>query len=86
MTKPLDNQKGAALNLFGTKKQFSVFGYAVNFRGYTCSAKVCVFAIDREQAVTRAAAQLRWDRMTHFTAVTVTEISPSTISVKGETL
>ncbi|EBS1326044.1 hypothetical protein D6T51_18285 [Salmonella enterica subsp. enterica serovar Muenchen] len=66
-----------------TEKQFFVSGYAVNVRGYTRSAKANVFAMNREQAVIRAAAQLRWDGMTHFTALTVREIPSMAVSAKG---
>lgn len=78
------NSRSPSHGITRQEKAFLVSGYAVTGRGYTRSAKANVFAENREQAVIRAVAQLRWDGLSHFTALTVREIPSATVSAKGE--
>ncbi|QLH62053.1 hypothetical protein [Serratia symbiotica] len=56
-------------------KTFLVSGYAVTPKGYTRSAEATVEALNREDAIIRAAAQLRWEGLTYFKALKVLEIT-----------
>lgn len=56
-------------------KTFVVSGYAVTRKGYTCSAQVTVEALNRDDAIIRATAQLRWEGLTHFKVLKVLEIT-----------
>lgn len=78
------NFRSIARRITRQEKAFFVSGYAVTGRGYTRSAKANVFAENREQAVIRATAQLRWDGLSHFTALIVREIPSATVSDRGE--
>ena len=55
-------------------KSYQVSGYAVTRKGYTRSAQVTVEALNRDDAIIRATAQLRWEGLTHFKALKVLEI------------
>lgn len=54
---------------------FVVSGYAVTPKGYTRSAQVTVEALNHDDAIIRATAQLRWDGLTNFKALKVLEIT-----------
>ncbi|MGG2141681.1 hypothetical protein [Symbiopectobacterium sp. RP] len=56
-------------------KSYQVFGYAVTPKGYTRSAQVMIEAISPDDAIIRAAAQLRREGLTHFKALKVLDIS-----------
>jgi hypothetical protein len=56
-------------------KTFVVSGYAVTRKGYTRSAQARVEALNRDDAIIRATAQLRWEGLTHFKALKVLEIT-----------
>ena len=56
-------------------KTFVVSGYAVTEKGYTRSAQARVEALNRDDAIIRATAQLRWEGLTHFKALKVLEIT-----------
>ncbi len=56
-------------------KSYQVSGYAVAHNGYTRGAQVCVDALNRDDAIIRAAAQLRREGLTHFKALKVLDIS-----------
>lgn len=58
-------------------KSYQVSGYAVTRKGYTRSAQVTVEALNRDDAIIRATAQLRWEGLTHFKALKVLEITTS---------
>ncbi|EAP4848539.1 hypothetical protein IHA60_004377 [Salmonella enterica] len=58
-------------------KSWQVSGYAVTRKGYTRSAQVTVEALNRNDAIIRATAQLRWEGLTHFKALKVLEITMS---------
>lgn len=55
-------------------KTYLVSGYAVTPKGYTRSAEATVEALNRDEAVMRAAAKLRWGGLTLFKALKVLEI------------
>ena len=56
-------------------KTFVVSGYAVTRKGYTRSAQARVEALNRDDAIIRATAQLRWEGLTYFKALKVLEIT-----------
>lgn len=56
------------------EKTFLVVGYAVTKKGLTRHAKTTVTAADQKEAVTRAAADLRWQGLRYFKALKVYEI------------
>lgn len=56
-------------------KTFLVSGYAVTPKGYTRSAEATVEALNRDEAIIRAAAQLRWEGLTHFKALKVRDVT-----------
>ncbi|EEE1294022.1 hypothetical protein CB343_003537 [Salmonella enterica subsp. diarizonae] len=56
------------------QKSFLVIGYAVNKRGLTRHAETTVTAADQKEAITRAAADLRWQGLTYFKALKVYEV------------
>lgn len=56
------------------EKTFLVVGYAVNKRGLTRHAETTVTAADQKEAITRAAADLRWQGLTYFKALRVYEV------------
>ncbi|HFW4795250.1 TPA: hypothetical protein ACIBS5_000525 [Salmonella enterica subsp. diarizonae serovar 60-67:z35:-] len=56
------------------EKRFLVTGYAVNKRGLTKHAETTVTAADQKEAITRAAADLRWQGLTYFKALKVYEV------------
>ncbi|MGC0220338.1 hypothetical protein [Enterobacter cloacae complex sp. 2025EL-00065] len=56
-------------------KTFVVSGYAVTRKGYTRSAQARVEALNRDDAIIRATAQLRREGLTHFKALKVLEIT-----------
>ncbi|HAG5538302.1 TPA: hypothetical protein G8Q02_002076 [Salmonella enterica] len=55
-------------------KSFMVVGYAVTKRGLTKHAETTVTAADQKEAITRAAADLRWQGLTYFKALKVYEV------------
>ncbi|HAT1685001.1 TPA: hypothetical protein I8Y21_005830 [Klebsiella oxytoca] len=57
-----------------TGKSFLVLGYAVNKRGLTIKAESTVSAADQKEAITLAAADLRWQGLTYFKALRVYEV------------
>ncbi|MFW0223644.1 hypothetical protein ACN0Z1_21215 [Klebsiella pneumoniae] len=61
-------------------KTYLVSGYAVTPKGYTRSAEVIVEALNRDEAIIRASTQLRWERLTHFKALKVLDITTPLIS------
>ncbi|EOZ4487184.1 hypothetical protein ACQLT9_004010 [Salmonella enterica subsp. diarizonae] len=56
------------------EKTFLVVGYAVTKQGLTKHAETTVTAADQKEAVTRAAADLRWQGLTYFKALKVYEV------------
>lgn len=56
-------------------KPYQVFGYAVTHKGLTRSAQVTVEALNRDDAIIRAIAQLHCEGLTHFKALKVLEIT-----------
>lgn len=62
-------------------KYYQVSGYAVTRKGYTRSALVKVEALNRDDAIIRATAQLRWEGLTHFKALKVLEITTPLFSI-----
>ncbi|HAG0014761.1 TPA: hypothetical protein G8O67_002019 [Salmonella enterica] len=56
------------------EKTFLVVGYAVTKRGLTKHAETTVTAADQKEAITRAAADLRWQGLTYFKALKVFEV------------
>lgn len=56
-------------------KTFLVSGYAVTPKGYTRSAQATVDALNRDEAIIRAGAQLRSEGLTHFKALKVLELT-----------
>ncbi|HGB1938639.1 TPA: hypothetical protein ACIUHN_004047 [Salmonella enterica subsp. diarizonae serovar 50:k:z35] len=56
------------------EKRFFVTGYAVNKRGLTKHAEATVAAANQKEAITRAAADLRWQGLTYFKALRVYEV------------
>lgn len=62
-------------------KTFVVSGYALTSKGYTRSAQVTVEALNRDDAITRATAQLRWEGLSHFKALKVLEITTPLFSI-----
>ncbi|EOC0700613.1 hypothetical protein ACIU3Q_003706 [Salmonella enterica subsp. enterica serovar Kokomlemle] len=56
------------------EKRFLVVGYAVSKRGLTRHAEATVTAADQKEAVTRAAADLRWQGLKYFKALKVYEV------------
>lgn len=63
-------------------KTFLVSGYAVTPKGYTRNAQATVEALNRDEAIIRAAAQLRWEGLTHFKALKVLDITVPYITSK----
>ncbi|EGD1848927.1 hypothetical protein IAH56_002378 [Salmonella enterica subsp. enterica serovar Bareilly] len=55
-------------------KSFMVVGYAVTKQGLTKHALATVTAADQKEAITRAAADLRWQGLTYFKALKVYEV------------
>ena len=62
-------------------KTFVVSGYAVTRKGLTRSAQVTIEALNRDDAIIRATAQLRWEGLTHFKALKVLEITMPLFSI-----
>ncbi|ECJ2221872.1 hypothetical protein FNS94_08180 [Salmonella enterica] len=56
------------------QKSFFVVGYAVTKQGLTKHAETTVTAADQKEAITRAAADLRWQGLTYFKALRVYEV------------
>lgn len=61
-------------------KTYLVSGYAVTPKGHTRSAEATVEALNRDEAITLATAQLRWEGLTHFKALKVLDITTPPIS------
>lgn len=62
------------------KKTYLVSGYALTPKGYTRSAEATVDALNCDEAIVLAAAQLRWEGLKHFKVLKVLEITTSSIS------
>lgn len=62
-------------------KSYQVSGYAVTRKGLTRSAQVTVEALNRDDAIIRATAQLRWEGLTHFKTLKVLEITMPLFSI-----
>ncbi|HAW1738423.1 TPA: hypothetical protein JLN31_001132 [Escherichia coli] len=61
-------------------KTYLVSGYAVTPKGHTRSAEATVEALNRDEAIILATAQLRWEGLKHFKALRVLEITTPLIS------
>ncbi|EPY4367124.1 TPA: hypothetical protein ACF3HT_002720 [Klebsiella quasipneumoniae subsp. similipneumoniae] len=61
-------------------KTYLVSGYAVTPKGHTRSAEATVEALNRDEAIILATAQLRWEGLTHFKALKVLDITTPLIS------
>ncbi|ECK2142091.1 hypothetical protein FQW43_20150 [Salmonella enterica subsp. enterica serovar Enteritidis] len=70
----MKTQSAVTQNKNRNNKSFMVIGYAVNKRGLTKHAETTVTAADQKEAVTRAAADLRWQGLTYFKALKVYEV------------
>lgn len=62
-------------------KSYQVSGYAVTCKGLTRSVQVTVEALNRDDAIIQATAQLRWEGLTHFKALKVLEITTPLFSI-----
>ncbi|EIZ2109991.1 hypothetical protein MOQ95_004648 [Salmonella enterica] len=70
----MKTQSAITQNKSRNNKSFMVIGYAVNKRGLTKRAETTVTAADQKEAITRAAADLRWQGLTYFKALRVFEV------------
>ncbi|EAP5826850.1 hypothetical protein FD430_04825 [Salmonella enterica] len=70
----MKTQSAITQNKSRNNKSFMVIGYAVNKRGLTKHAETTVTAANQKEAVTRAAADLRWQGLTYFKALKVYEV------------